>query len=83
MHDNDDDEKDSGDVWSVTSSSKDDRGSGVSDAGGVENIASAAVLNDDDDDDKDGDDNDDDNGVDGVDIGCGDDDDDDDVHIGV
>ena len=80
MHDNDDNEKDSGDVWSVTSSSKDDSGSGVSDAGGVENIASAAVLNYDDD--KDDDDNDDDNGVDGVDIGCGDDDDDD-VHIGV
>ena len=81
MHDNDDDKKDSGDVWSVTSSSKDDSGSGVGDAGGVENIASAAVLNDDDD--KDDDDNDDDNGVDGVDIGCGDDDDDDDVDIGV
>ena len=80
MHDNDDDEKDSDDVWSVTSSSKDDSGSGVGDAGGVENIASAAVLNDDDDKD------DDDNGVDGVDIGCGDDDDDDDdddVDIGV
>ena len=96
MHDNDDDEKDSGDVWSVTSSSKDDSGSGVDDAGGVKNIASAAVLNDDDDkddddkddddkddDDKDDDDkDDDDNGVDGVDIGCGDDDDDD-VDIGV
>ena len=36
MHDNDDDEKDSGDVWSVTSSSKDDSGSRVGDAGGVE-----------------------------------------------
>ena len=74
MHDNDDDEKASGDVWSVTSSSKDDSGSGVGDAGGVENIASAAALNDD------GDKDDDDNGVDGVDIGCGDDDD---VDIGV
>ena len=77
MYDNDDDEKDSVDVWSVTSSSKNDSGSGVGDAGGVENIASAAVLNDDDDDDKD-----DDNGVDGVEIGFGDDDDDD-VDIGV
>ena len=72
MHDNDNDEKDSGDVWSVTSSSTDDSGIGVGDAGGVENIASSAVLN-----------NDDNNGVDGVDIGCGHDDDDDDVDIGV
>ena len=44
VHDNDDDEKDSGDVCSVTFSSKDDSGSGVGDAGGVDNIASAAVL---------------------------------------
>ena len=87
VHDNDDDEKDSGDVWSVTSSSKDDSGSGVGDAGGVDNIVSAAVLNDDDDDDKDDVDDDDDNDVEGVDIGCGvdddDDDDDDGVDIGV
>ena len=74
MHDNDDDEKDNGDVWSVTSPSKDDSGSGIGDAGGVENIASAAVLNDDDD-------NDDDNGVDCVNIGCGDDDDCHDMHL--
>ena len=81
VHDNDDDEKDSGDVWSVTSSSKNDSGSGLGDAGGVDNIASAAVLNDDDDDDNKDDvdnDDDDDNDVDGVDIGCGDDHDDDD-----
>ena len=87
MHDNDDDEKDSGDVCSVTSSSKDDSGSGVGDDGGVENIASAAVLNDDDEEEENDDDNDDNNGFDGVDIGCGDDDDDDDddddVDIGV
>ena len=82
--DNDDDEIDSGDVWSVTFSSKDDSGSGVGDAGGVDNIASAAVLNDGDEDDKDDvDDDDDDIGFDGVDIGCGDDDDEDGVDIGV
>ena len=86
VHDNDDDEKDSGDVWSVTFSSKDDSGSGAGDAGGVDNIASAAVLNDDDDDDDDEDDvddDDDDNDVEGVDIGSGVDDDDDDDGVDI